>query len=60
MYLSEWNLFRGVEAKQLAAHQTLPAKQLLAQLLGEELLAQNYCLVVHYRAPHFVRNQVQC
>ena len=54
MYLSEWNLFRGVEAKQLAAHQTLPAVQFLAQLLGEELLAQNYCLVVHYRAPHFV------
>ena len=49
-----------VEAKQLAAHQTLPALQLLAQLLGKELLAQNYCSVAHYRAPHFVQNQVQC
>ena len=49
-----------VEAKQLAAHQTLPALQFLTQLLGEQLLAQNYCLVVHYRAPHFVHKQVQC
>ena len=49
-----------MEAKQLAAHQTLPALQLLTQLLGEELLARDYCLVVHYHALHFVQNQVQC
>ena len=44
-----------VKAKQLTAHQTLPALQFLTQLLGEELLTQNYHLVVHYLAPHFVQ-----
>ena len=48
-----------MEAKQLAAHQSLPALQLLTQLHGEELLAQNYRSVVHYHALHFVQEQVQ-
>ena len=49
-----------MEAKQLAAHQSLSALQLLALSLSKELLVQNYCSVVRYHAPHFVQEQVQC
>ena len=62
MYPSEWNSFRGVSPRggqaTCCSPDTTCSIQLLAQLLGEELLAQNYCLVVHYRIPHFVQNQV--